>query len=199
MEFVVAFDMRAPAFGAPIEELYNSALDISSWADELGFNAVALGEHHGVDDGYLPSPLPMSAAIAARTSRVTIRLNALLATLYEPVKLAEDLAVIQLLSANRLQVVIGAGYRPYEFQMFGTRREERKQRYLEVFDVLRSAWAEDEFSYGERQVRVRPRPVKSPPLLLGGTHPAVARRAAHIADGYYPPGERIGMYIAMNG
>lgn len=188
MEFVVAFDMRAPDFGAPIQDLYKASLDMSAWADEIGFNVVALGEHHGTDDGYLPSPLPMCAAIAVRTQQITIRPNVLLAPLYEPVKLAEDLSVIQLLSGGRLQIVIGAGYRPYEFQMFGTRREDRKERYLEVFEVLRKAWSGEEFEYKGRKVRVTPQPQTSPPLLLGGAHPAVARRAARIADGYYPPG-----------
>jgi alkanesulfonate monooxygenase SsuD/methylene tetrahydromethanopterin reductase-like flavin-dependent oxidoreductase (luciferase family) len=188
MEFVISFDMRAPDFGAPADELYSAALDMSAWADEIGFNVVSLGEHHAADDGYLPSPLPMCAAIAARTRRVKIRPNVLLAPLYEPIKLAEDLSVVQILSHGRLQVVLGAGYRPYEFQMFGTRREDRKQRYLEVFDVLRQAWSGKEFDYKGRKVRITPQPEKPPPLLLGGAHPAVARRAARIADGFFPPG-----------
>lgn len=195
MEFVISFDMRAPAFGAPPSDLYAAALDMCEWADDLGFNAVTLGEHHASDDGYLPSPVPMCAAIAARTQRVKIRPNVLLAPLYEPVKLAEDLAVVQHLSNNRLQVVIGAGYRPFEFQMFGTRREDRKARYLETFEVLRTAWREDTFEYKGRQVRVMPKPEQAPPLLLGGAHPAVARRAAHIADGFFPPnGENWSVY-----
>ncbi|MFT4520309.1 MAG: alkanesulfonate monooxygenase SsuD [Halioglobus sp.] len=188
MEFVVSFDMRAPDFGAAIGDLYTAALDMSAWADRIGFNVVSLGEHHAADDGYLPSPLPMCAAIAARTQSVNIRPNVLLAPLYEPVKLAEDLSVIQLLSNGRLQVVIGAGYRPYEFQMFGTRREDRKERYLEVFDVLNKAWTGEEFDFKGCKVTVTPQPETKPPLLLGGAHPAVARRAARIADGYFPPG-----------
>ncbi len=197
MEFVISFDMRAPDFGAPIHDLYNAALDMSAWADDIGFNAVSLGEHHAADDGYLPSPLPMCAAIAARTQHVSIRPNVLLAPLYEPIKLAEDLSVVQLLSNGRLQIVIGAGYRPYEFQMFGTRREERKERYLEVFEVLRNAWSGEEFDYQGRSVRVTPQPLTPPPLLLGGAHPAVARRAARIADGFFPPnGESWDVYRA---
>lgn len=188
MEFVISFDMRAPDFGAPIEDLYRAALDMSTWADEIGFNVVALGEHHAAGDGYLPSPLPMCAAIAGRTEQVNIRPNALLAPLYDPVKLAEDLSVIQLLSNGRLQIVVGAGYRPYEFQMFGTRREDRKERYMEIFEVLRKSWTGQEFEYKGRKVRITPQPEKKPPLLLGGAHPSVARRAARIADGFFPPG-----------
>lgn len=188
MEFVVSFDMRAPEFGAPPADLYRAAMDMCEWADDIGFNCIGLGEHHASDDGYLPSPVPFAAAIASRTNRITIRPNVLLAPLYEPVKLAEDLAVVQLISNNRLQVVIGAGYRPYEFQMFGQHRDNRKALYLKTFEVLRKAWAGDEFEHEGRLVTVRPLPEKNPPLLLGGAHPAVAKRAAHIADGYYPPG-----------
>lgn len=129
----------------------------------------------------------MCAAIAARTSKVNIRPNVLLAPLYEPIKLAEDLSVVQLISNGRLQIVVGAGYRPYEFEMFGTRREDRKERYMEVFEVLRQAWTGKEFEFKGRKVTIRPQPESPPPLLLGGTHPAVARRAAHIADGFFPP------------
>jgi len=92
MEFVISYDMRAPAFGAPAKDLYAAALDQCGWADELGFDVVGLGEHHASEDGYLPSPIPMAAAIAGRTQRITLRPNVLLAPLYEPLKLAEDLA-----------------------------------------------------------------------------------------------------------
>jgi alkanesulfonate monooxygenase SsuD/methylene tetrahydromethanopterin reductase-like flavin-dependent oxidoreductase (luciferase family) len=185
---VISFDMRAPHFGAPASQLYAAALDQCAWADELGFDCVGLGEHHASEDGYLPSPIPMAAAIGARTKRILIRPNVLLAPFYEPVKLAEDLAVLQFLCQGRLEVVIGAGYRPYEFEMFGKRREDRKALYLQTFEVLRKAWAGGEFEHEGRKVTVTPVPDPAPPLLLGGAHKAVARRAARIADGYYPPG-----------
>ena len=188
MEFVISYDMRAPAFGAPPRELYAAALDQCAWADDIGFDVVGLGEHHASPDGYLPSPIPMAGAIAGRTKNVLIRPNVLLAPLYEPVKLAEDLAVLQFASQGRLEVVIGAGYRPYEFQMFGKRREDRKELYLRAFDVLRKAWSGQAFEFEGRSVTVTPVPDPPPRLLLGGSHPAVARRAARIADGFYPPG-----------
>ena len=188
MEVVISFDMRAPDFAAPVNDLYTAALDMSAWADEIGFQCIGLGEHHASDDGYLPSPVPFAAAIAARTRQIKIRSNVLLAPLYEPVKLAEDLAVVQLVSGGRLEIVIGAGYRPYEFHMFGKRREDRKALYMNTFEVLRKAWSGEEFEYEGRKVRVTPTPNPKPPLLLGGAHPAVAKRAATIADGYYPPG-----------
>jgi alkanesulfonate monooxygenase SsuD/methylene tetrahydromethanopterin reductase-like flavin-dependent oxidoreductase (luciferase family) len=195
MEFVISFDMRAPSFGAPAADLYAAAIDMCQWADEIGFECVGLGEHHASPDGYLPSPVPFAGAIASRTRRIKIRPNVLLVPLYDPVKLAEDLAVLQLLCAGRLQVVIGAGYRPLEFAMFGRRREDRKRLYVEAFEVLRRAWGGESFEYQGRPVTVTPVPDPPPPLLLGGSHPAVARRAARIADGFYPPaGEHWDVY-----
>ena len=187
MDFVVSYDMRAPAFGAPARELYAAALDQCAWADDLGFGCVGIAEHHASEDGYLPSPVPFAAAVAARTKRIQIRPSVLLAPLYDPIKLAEDLAVVQLLSAGRLIVAVGAGYRPVEFAMFGRRREERKALYVEAIRVLRAAWSGLPFEYRGRTLRVTPVPDPPPPILLGGSHPAVARRAAHIADGYLPP------------
>ena len=197
MEFVISFDMRAPDFGAPRQAIFDAALEMCAWADRIGFDAVGLGEHHAAEDGYLPSPIPLASAIGALTRNITVRPNVLLAPLYEPVKLAEDLSVAQYLCQGRLEVVIGAGYVPYEFQMFGKRREDRKALYVNAFEVLRTAWRGEEFEYEGRRVTVAPAPSPAPRLLLGGAHPAVARRAAHIADGYYPPaGENWHIYRA---
>ena len=84
-------------------------LEQAAWAEEHGFVSIVLSEHHGSDDGYLPSPLVAAGAVAARTSRVMIGIAALIAPLHDPVRLAEDLAVLDLLSRGRLFVIIGAG------------------------------------------------------------------------------------------
>ena len=163
MEFTLSFDLRAPDFGAPARELYAAALDQCAWADDLGFDTIGIAEHHATDDGYLPSPLVFAAAAAARTRRITLRPSVLLAPLYEPVKLAEDAAVVQLLSAGRLVLAIGAGYRPAEFAMFGVRREHRRRLYEEAIEVLRRAWTGEPFEYRGRPVRVTPVPDPPPP------------------------------------
>ena len=108
MELCITFDMRAPAFGAQRNYLYDTALDQVAWADDLGFDIVGLGEHHGVEDGYNPSPLILAAAMAARTRYIKLRTSVLLAPLYDLPKLAEDAArmkeVLHVIRADRFQV-----------------------------------------------------------------------------------------------
>jgi len=99
-------------------------LDICEWADALGFDLLYFGEHHCADDGYLPSPLNASAAVAGRTRHLRLR-PILLTPLYHPLRLAEDIAVVDLLSGGRLTPVFAAGYRAAEFDMLGVELTER--------------------------------------------------------------------------
>jgi hypothetical protein len=187
MELVISYDMRAPDFGAPARELYAAALDQVQWADGLGFDTVGLGEHHASPDGYDPSPLVLASAMGGRTRRIRLRTSVLLAPLYDPIKLAEDAAVAQLATGGRLVLGIGGGYRPAEFEMFGRRLEDRWQAVGETIGLLRRAWTGEPFEWQGRRCRVTPRPDPPPPILLGGGTPGAARRAAHIADGWFPP------------
>ncbi len=184
---MLSYDLRAPDFGAPARELWAAALDQAEWADALGFDAVGLGEHHGSPDGYNPSPLVLAAAIAARTRRLWLRTAVVLAPLYDPVKLAEDAAVLQLVSGGRLLLGIGGGYRPSEFETFGRRLEDRWRAIGDTIAFLRLAWTGEPFTWQGRRCHVTPRPDPPPPIRLGGGTPAAARRAARIADGWFPP------------
>src|SRR5262245_19247461 len=111
--------MRAPDFGGPPADLYEAAIDISEWAEGIGFESVTLNAHHNTIDGYLPSPMVLGAGIASRTTRIHIEIAALVVTLHHPIRVAEDLAVLDLISRGRLSVVFGLGYRRPEFEMFG--------------------------------------------------------------------------------
>src|SRR5271169_1150584 len=119
VQLSLKFDLRAPAFGADPADLYAAALDMCSWADAAGFDCVRFLEHHGSDDGYCPSPLVMAAAAAARTSRIRIRVRALILPLHDPLRIAEDAAVVDVISRGRLELVVAAGYVQSEFAMFG--------------------------------------------------------------------------------
>jgi alkanesulfonate monooxygenase SsuD/methylene tetrahydromethanopterin reductase-like flavin-dependent oxidoreductase (luciferase family) len=187
MELVISYDMRAPAFGAPARELYAAALDQVAWADALGFDSVGLGEHHGSPDGYNPSPLILASALGARTKRILLRTAVVLAPLYDPIKLAEDAAVTQLATHALLLLGIGGGYRPSEFESFGKQLADRWRAVGETIEVLRLAWTGEPFTWQGRRCQVTPRPDPLPPILLGGDTAAAARRAARIADGWFPP------------
>lgn len=188
MELTLTYDLRAPAFGAPRNELVKAALDQVAWADELGFDVVGLGEHHCSDDGYNPSPLPLACAMAARSSRIKLRTSVLLAPLYDPIKLAEDAAMTQVISNGRLLLGIGAGYRPVEFESFNRQLDDRWRAMGDICEFLRRAWTGEPFEWEGRTCIVTPRPEPfAPPILLGGSSAAAARRAAHIADDWFPP------------
>lgn len=188
MELCITYDMRAPEFGARRKNLYAAALDQVAWADELGFDVVGLGEHHGSEDGYNPSPLILAAAMAARTRRIMLRTSVLLAPLYDLSKLAEDAAITQTLSDGRLLLGIGAGYRPSEFESFGRDLKDRWRVMGETCEFLRLAWQGQPFDWQGRRCHITPAPEPAPPpILLGGSSKAAARRAAHIADDWFPP------------
>lgn len=180
------FDMRAPAFGPRPEVLYAAALDMASYADGNGFYGVMLSEHHGSDDGYLPSPVTLMAAIAGRTRNLRLAFRALVAPLHDPLRLAEDLAVLDQISGGRVVAALAGGFIPAEFAMFGKDLSRRARRIEETILTLKAAWTGESFEFRGRTVRVTPRPIQSPhpPLLMGGSAPAAARRAARLADGF---------------
>ncbi|GEC24654.1 hypothetical protein PSA01_16830 [Pseudonocardia saturnea] len=182
------FDLRAPAFGAPAEALYAAALDQCAWADATGFDTVRFLEHHGSPDGYCPAPLTVAAAAAARTSRVRLRAKALVLPLHDPVRIAEDAAVVDVLSGGRLELVIAGGYVAAEFAMFGRSLRERPSLMEDGIRALKDAWTGEPFHYCGRPARVALRPVQRPhpPLVLGGSSRAAALRAARLCDGFEP-------------
>jgi hypothetical protein len=199
MQLSLKFDLRAPAFGADPADLYAAALDMCAWADAAGFECVRFLEHHGSDDRYCPSPLVMAAAAAARTRRVRIRVRALILPLHDPVRIAEDAAVVDVISRGRLELVVAAGYVAAEFAMFGRSLADRPRLVEEGVEVLKQAWTGEPFAYQGRPARVALRPHRRPrpPIVLGGSSPAAARRAARIADGFEPTSHRLyDIYLA---
>ncbi|MGE0385556.1 MAG: LLM class flavin-dependent oxidoreductase [Gammaproteobacteria bacterium] len=182
------YDMRAPAFGAPAVDLYQAALDQCEWADRLGFQSVSFMEHHATSDGYLPSPIVMAAAAAGRTRNILIGVGVMLLPLYHPLRAAEDLAVLDLVSNGRLRLTVGAGYRQEEYAQFGLELRKRPSLMERAVEVLKQAWSGEPFEFEGRTVRILPRPAQRPrpQILMGGSSKAAAARAARIADGYNP-------------
>ena len=181
------YDLRAPAFaGVTHAELYAACLEQCAWAEARGFDVVALSEHHGVDDGYMSAPVTLAAAIAGRTRRLQINIAAVLVPLHDPVRLAEQLAVVQLVSGGRLSLVAGMGYRDEEFTMAGVERRQRGRLLDEYVHVLRQAWTGEPFEWRGRTVRATPAPPSPPMVLIGGSTAIAARRAARLRAGFFP-------------
>lgn len=176
------YDMRTTPTGADHEALYRTALEQIRWADARGVDAVVLSEHHVSEEGYLPSPLIVGGAVAAATENMTIMLAALVAGLQHPIRLAEDLAVLDHLAKGRVMTVLGIGYRPIEFEVFGADRSRRGALLEELVGVLRQAWAGEPFDYRGSTIVVRPRPLTpgGPMLAVGGSVAASAKRAARL-------------------
>lgn len=185
----IRYDFRNPAIGgATMAERYSAALDQIEWADKLGFESLTLSEHHGSDDGYLPSPLVFAAAAAARSQNMRIRIAALIVPLHDPLRVAEDLAVLDNVSNGRLDVIFANGYVPAEFEMFGVEMSDRVPRLVEAVETMRAAWTGEPFEYRGKTVTVTPTPAQSPgvPIWMGGSSEKAARRAARIADMFIP-------------
>jgi alkanesulfonate monooxygenase SsuD/methylene tetrahydromethanopterin reductase-like flavin-dependent oxidoreductase (luciferase family) len=183
----IRFDLRAPAFaGVRLADQYAACLDMCTWAEERGVALCVLSEHHGVEDGYLSSPVTLAAAIAGRTRRMMINIAALLLPLHEPIRLAEQLAVCSLASGGRLSFVAGLGYRHEEFTMAGVDRTKRGRLLDEYVRVLRRAWTGEPFEWQGRTVRVTPVPAAPPAILIGGSTEKAARRAARLECGFFP-------------
>jgi len=187
--FGLRYDLRCPPFcKASSAELFAAAIEQCEWADRLGFATVTLSEHHGSPDGYLPSPLVLGAAIAARTRNLRLMLAALIAPLHDPIRLAEDIATFDVVSGGRVLPVVSGGYVESEFATFGRKLSERRQLMDEIVPLLEKAWSGEPFEFRGTTVRVTPRPVQQPrpPIFMGGASEAAAKRAARLADHFIP-------------
>ncbi len=182
-------DFRAPAFGAASRrEIYEAALDQFAWADEHGFHSLVLSEHHGVDDGWCPAPLTMAGAVLGRTTQARVMVSACLLPLHDPIRIAEQIAVLDNAFPGRLWVVFGAGYRVEEFEMAGLEHAARGRILEEHVETVLQALQGDEFDWRGRNVAVTPKPITDPHrmLFVGGGVPAAARRAARLRLPMFP-------------
>jgi alkanesulfonate monooxygenase SsuD/methylene tetrahydromethanopterin reductase-like flavin-dependent oxidoreductase (luciferase family) len=164
---------------------YEKYLQQVQLADELGFDTVWFAEHHFADDGHLPSPLVAAAFAAGITQRIRIATSVVVLPFYNAVRLAEDAAVVDVMSKGRLELGVAQGYAPHEFTGYGVGLDERRQRFTEGLDVVRGLWTNESFSYQGRfynlvDARLNPSPVQRPhpPLWGGGMTRSAIRRVA---------------------
>jgi len=191
--------------GSPIghQALYEAAVEQVVHSETLGYEHVNLTEHHVSADGYLPALLPMLAALAVVTQRIRLSTGMLILPLHHPVRVAEEAAVIDLLSGGRLTLGVAAGYREVEFETFGIDPRTRGKRMRESLEVLLRAWTGEPFSYAGEilsvpEVTVRPLPLQRPhpPLWLGGTTEPALRRAVAYGSPCFPGSTDDRAYVA---
>ncbi|MBI4300848.1 MAG: LLM class flavin-dependent oxidoreductase [Chloroflexi bacterium] len=166
-------------------KVYTQFADAAVRAEAMGFDAVHAPEHHFMSDGFNPYTLVPVAAMAAKTRRIKLNNGCLLLPLHDPLRVAQDMATLDVISRGRSYGTFGIGYRPYEFLGLGTNKKTRGARIVEMMEVIDLALNNEVFSfegkhYRYSNVRLRPRPVQRPfprPMLFGGTSPLAARRA----------------------
>jgi alkanesulfonate monooxygenase SsuD/methylene tetrahydromethanopterin reductase-like flavin-dependent oxidoreductase (luciferase family) len=198
MRFGLAYDFRNPEqWRLPWPQFYGAVLDQIVYAEQLGFDSVWLTEHHFVADGYLPAPLAIAAAIAARTSRIRIGTFILELPLYHAAQVAEQVAVIDQLSGGRIELGLGMGYREEEFRAFGVPRKQRVGRFVEGIHVLRALFGGGPVTHRGRYyeldgVQLGPPPAQlgGPPMWLGAMSVPQAQRAAALRANLMPQGDR---------
>jgi alkanesulfonate monooxygenase SsuD/methylene tetrahydromethanopterin reductase-like flavin-dependent oxidoreductase (luciferase family) len=171
-----------------LSDMHKAALDMAALADEQGFAVVSLEEHHGAENGWSPSPLVFAGLVFGRTQRIGVTISALLLPLHDPLRVAEDIAVLDLASGGRLTTIVGLGYRPSEYAAHGKDWSRRGRLMDEAVQALLDAWTGEPFEYRGTVVRVTPKPLTQPHpmLLLGGTSVAAAKRAARFGLPYFP-------------
>lgn len=188
-KFVTRYDFRAPgADPATRREIFGRAVEQAAYAEKHGQGALMVSEHHSSDDGYLPSPLLVASAFAAVTSSIPISVSALLVNLYDPIRLAEDIAILDHLSGGRVTYTLGLGYRREEYDLVGKAWKTRGADIEAAIKVLFQAWTGEEFEHEGRRVRVTPAPYSQPMpfLFYGGGTPAAAKRAARLGLNFQP-------------
>ena len=181
--FTLRFDMRSPTVtdgaGVPRADLYQAALDMAAWSESRGAILAIVCEHHGMVDGYLPSPLVLATAMAARTTTLPVMVAVVVLPLYQPVRLAEEMVVLDIISRGRVSYVAAIGYRPEEYEMHGVDFHRRGAIAEEYLEVLLAARTGEPFEFEGRTVQVTPSPVTpgGPRVAWGGGSIAAARRA----------------------
>jgi aryl-alcohol dehydrogenase-like predicted oxidoreductase/alkanesulfonate monooxygenase SsuD/methylene tetrahydromethanopterin reductase-like flavin-dependent oxidoreductase (luciferase family) len=168
------FDMRNPAgWRRPWHPHYGRTVELVGEAEGLGIDSVWLTEHHLIDDGYLSQPLTFASALAVRTRRVRLGTAVLLAGLRHPLQLAEEAALVDVLSNGRLELGVGSGYRVPEFAAFGVDHRRRYTVLQQTIESVISYWSSGS---------VVPKPIQEPLPLWGGFFGQRGARLAGVMD-----------------
>jgi alkanesulfonate monooxygenase SsuD/methylene tetrahydromethanopterin reductase-like flavin-dependent oxidoreductase (luciferase family) len=178
---------RSPS-GESDADRYAAALDLAAMADDGGFDIVNVEEHHDAEAGWMSSPLVMAGLVLGRTRRVTVRACAIIGPLYDPIRLAEEVATLDAASRGRFTFVLGQGYRPSEYHALDRDWSTRGAATEHLMETLLAAWKGEPFEYRGRTIHVSPRPFSKPhpPFFYGAMSPVGVKRAARCGLPFFP-------------
>ncbi|MBC8241471.1 MAG: LLM class flavin-dependent oxidoreductase [Alphaproteobacteria bacterium] len=178
-----------PPRGDDLDRCVQEAIAEAELAEDCGFHGFFFGEHHQDRDGFLPSPLIVCSAVAARTKRIQIGTSVLLLPLHHPLHVAEDVVTLDVVSGGRFVLGVGLAYQDADFRAFGIEKKHRVGRFEEAIEILEKAWTGEPITYKGKHfdiedVRILPRPIQrpGPPLWLGAWVPAAIERAGRLGD-----------------
>jgi probable F420-dependent oxidoreductase len=191
MQFGLYSSIASPPRGEHLDRAIDEVIAEAQLAEASGFDSCFFGEHHQDQDGFLPSPLIVATAVAARTERLRVGTSVILLPLHHPVRIAEDVITLDLVSKGRVTLGVGVGYQPEDFRAFGVPMAARVGRFEEGVEIIRRCWSGEPFTFRGahftlEDVRIRPRPYQqpAPPLWIGASVPAAIRRAGLLADAF---------------
>ena len=191
MKFGIYSSIANPPRGEHLERCVDEVIEEARLAEGCGFDSCFFGEHHQDKDGFLPSPLIVATAVAAHTTRLKVGTSVILLPLHHPVRLAEDVITLDIVSKGRVILGVGIGYQASDFDTFGVPVEQRVERFEEGVQIIRKCWGDEPFSfqgkhYTLKNVHVRPSPFQkpTPPLWVGASTPSAARRAGRLGDAF---------------
>ena len=175
-----------------MEEVFRANVEQVLLAEQCGFDSAFMSEHHFLDNEMLPSPFIALAFLAAATSKIRLGTGVLLMPLHNPLRVAEDAAVLDRISGGRLILGIGQGYRPEEFKGYGRRLEDRRGLMREGAQLVRKLWTEEHVTFrGEHfqaeGTNLTPKPLQkpSPPIWVAAKKRRAVELAAEIGDAWY--------------
>jgi len=191
VKFGLYSSIANPPRGEHLERSIDEVIAEAQLAEASGFDSCFFGEHHQDKDGFLPSPLIVATAVAAHTRRLNVGTSVILLPLHHPVRVAEDVITLDLVSKGRVILGVGVGYQPADFHAFSVPMEHRAALFEEGVEIIRRCWSGEPFSfrgkhYALEDVQIRPRPFQpsGPPLWIGASVAAAVRRAARLADAF---------------
>lgn len=167
----------------PIEgpEHFHEALEEVKYGEELGFDSIFIQERHLVKNHFWPTPLLAASAFLSQTTRMRVGTDILILPLYHPARLAEEIAVLDIISQGRFIFGTAIGYKEDEFALYNVPMEKRGSRFEEGLMLMKKLWTESAAGF-EPKPHTKPRP----PVWIGGWKPLMLDRAARLGDAWLP-------------